>query len=653
MKLKRAEAERAERRGRGAFAVLGVLLVILGQTILYTTVTKSPTGLPSAMILSLVGAVLFVLSLLLPLPEFMKAAFVHLPVDGPAGWISVAIVLSLLAVISQSWFGHIANLNYLPVLTLWLGSAACLVAAFARPDRHGRDWKVWLREHRWELAAAGGATLLAAGLRFYRLGAIPRVLNGDEGMLGLVAQQTVHDPLSNPFALWNNNSALYLQAINTIFGFFGTTSFALRLLPAIAGVLSIPMLYLFGRQVAGRRAALIAALLLAFSHFDLNFSRTSGGDYIFSTLFTPLILYLMLVAVARRSRGWAALAGAMLAIFFCTYQMAQLLIGLTLVLTLGVLVLPGWRKASARLLPAFWTSFAIPVLPEAVYIARNPQDFLARLSSSGTFQTGWLAQTVASSQQPAVLVLAQRVLHAFLSLVYYPSISFYGVNVPPLTLLTASFFLIGLALCLVRTRDHRYLVLNGYFWGFTLAIGIFAIPPDADTYHMLVVLPAALLMAAVGLEAILSVVGLAWERTHVGYALITSLLLASLLATNLWTYYGEFAGRCLYADNTIGRFASYMGSYARTIPPEQKIYLLSDAQYLYGTHASTDFLSGRHPIINVPDPVDSLTPQAGEAILASPDRFEELEGWAAAHPGGQLLYTYDCSNLILVVYRFP
>jgi hypothetical protein len=47
-------------------------------------------------------------------------------------------------------------------------------------------------------------SLFAAAIRFYRLGEMPRVLDGDEGRVGLFALSTVAGDLANPFALWEN-----------------------------------------------------------------------------------------------------------------------------------------------------------------------------------------------------------------------------------------------------------------------------------------------------------------------------------------------------------------------------------------------------------------------------------------------------------------
>ena len=166
-------------------------------------------------------------------------------------------------------------------------------------------------------------------------------------------------------------------------------------------------------------------------------------------------------------------------------------------------------------------------------------------------------------------------------------------------------------------------------------------------------LPAAFTMAALGLDQILELLGLGFKNARNAYTFSVSAILASLLIFNLWTYYGDFAGQCRFGGDLPGRFASYLGSYAKTIDNELSVYLLSDDLYFYGSHASTDFLSESRKITNFPDPIDLLNPVSGETIIANPQRIPELETWARAHPGGQLHYRYDCSNTILLTYQVP
>jgi hypothetical protein len=309
-----------------------------------------------------------------------------------------------------------------------------------------------------------------------------------------------------------------------------------------------------------------------------------------------------------------------------------------------------WLKDTWRQLIAFWGGFAIMILPELTFIARNPQEFFDRLNSNGTFQSGWLAQTMATTGQSAFKILAGRVTHAFFSLIYYPAQDFYGSNFSILSNISTIFFLVGLGIAILLIKKRGMLLLNGYFWAPTLAIGIFSIPPSADSYRMLMVLPPALLMVALGIDQILEMVGITLKKQKLSYIFITSCLLVSIAAINIWAYFGDFVGQCRYSGDRASRFASYLGSYTKTLNFGTPVFLLSDDIYSYGTHASTDFLSGSQKIVNIPEALANRDNNSGDVIIANPDRIEELKNWMLTHPGGKPEYIFDCKNLILLAY---
>ena len=170
---------------------------------------------------------------------------------------------------------------------------------------------------------------------------------------------------------------------------------------------------------------------------------------------------------------------------------------------------------------------------------------------------------------------------------------------------------------------------------------------------MLIALPPAFILAAIGIDELLEFIGVGWTRARSAYAFITTCLLLSLAVFNIWAYYGDFVGQCRYGGNLAGRFASYLGSYAKTVDPGSQIYLLSDDIFFYGSHASATFLSGQKNITNAPDPIDIVPAVSGDTVIANPNRIQELEAWAHDNPGGKINSVYDCSNLILFAYRLP
>jgi 4-amino-4-deoxy-L-arabinose transferase-like glycosyltransferase len=648
---------------RSFLSLIAVLLVLVGMIIVYAAPVKWEVVLPPPLWLSIAGLLLFVFATFYRPGRRIRSIFERLPIGGPSAWIIVAVLLTGLAAFTMVQFGKGNRTNYLPVTTFWFGAAFCYLAAFRASMPQVPKLREWLFLHRRELIILGSITLLGAALRLYKLGELPYVINGDEGRMGLAAQSTDYTGLANPFGLWENFGSLYLQGIALAIKLFGPTAFALRLLPALGGILAIPATYLFARelsthlfpgQISGKRIAVIAVMLLAFSHTHLNFSRTAAVGYIQGTWLVPLELYLFLSGIEKRSSWRAAAGGILLAVHFSIYLTSQIVVGLLLVFILiSFIFLRSWIKPALRQIFAFWGGLLVMMVPEVVYVWQQPNMFFERLMANGTFQTNWVAETMASTGKTAVELLGERVLHAFLALIYFPAIDFYGSTIPMLSLLSAALFLVGMAFVLFRKQTPGLLMLNGYFWAFTVSVGLFAIPPSADSYRMLIAFPAALIMTAIGLDQILYVFGLGWRYAPKIYISITGLVLASLMLFNMWTYFDDFTGQCLYGDNTEGRFASYLGSYAQTIERGNRIYLLSDDIFFYGSHASVDYLGQRRTIVNFPEPVGQLTLIPGESVVANPDRIEELEAWALSHPSGKLRFYYDCTNIIMAVYQQP
>ena len=637
---------------RRILAVISLFLLLTAQLMLYSYPMQAGPYMPWALRLILIGVAFFLLSMVLkPSPSAGK---VFRRVPRRALWITAAVILSVLTVVMMVVFQKFDRQNYLPVLTVWFGAAGSYLIAFAGALPSRESIRQWLRTNWKECLIVGAVTALAAVLRFYRLGEVPFVINGDEGWIGNIALSTIMPPYANPFSLWENFGALYLQAMNWVFLIFGTNAFALRFLAAVAGVLAIPALYLLARQITGRRIATIAVILLAISHSHINFSRTAGVGYIQDAWLVPLELYLLLSGLRKRSLMRTAAAGLILGMHFTIYLTPQIFAAMLLVFT--VLILLFYRREfpqAGRGFAAFWGGLGVTILPEAYFAATHAHEFFNRLNVDGTLQSGWLAEEIAATGHSAYQILAERVLHAFLSFIYYPAIDFYGSPIPMLSLFTAIMFVIGLGISLWKTRASNNLLLNGYFLIGPLAIGLFSIPASADSYRILMVLPAAILLAAIGLDAIYESLGMGWSRNQRLYVGATVFLMTNLFLFNTWVYFVDVIGKCRYGGDQQTRFASYLGSYLGEVRPAGTVYLLSDEVFRYGTHASAIFLGGNKAVTNVFDPIDTISPISGDILVASPYRIEELNAWIRDHPGGKLEVFYDCQTLLLVTYRVP
>ena len=652
-----ASPEKPDENGRKfqrLVGFIGILLIIVGQYFIFIPAVENAKLPPKTFLISIVGFVLFVGSYFIRFKPSPKHPLQFLEISAKAKWVFASILFAILTTFSMVLFVKKGQSSFIPVITTWFASGIFFIVAFLEKTPTFLEMKQWLKNHRSELFLLGGITAVGFFFRFYKLGELPMVIDGDEGLLGLTATAATSGNLANPFALWENFGAIYLQAVHIAIRIFGNTAFAVRILPAISGTLAIPALYLFSRQIAGKKVALISAFLIAVSHSHINFSRIGSVGYIHSTWLVPLELFLLYTGLVKRKSWMTAAGGVLLAFHFSVYLTSQVIFGLVLVFMLILFIFKRkWFLSVRRQAGAFWGGFSVMILPELAYIIQNPHQFTDRLHQDGIFQSDWIALTIANTGQSTLEVLVGRVVHAFLSLIYYPAIDFYGSNLPMLTLFASVFFIAGLGIALLRVRDTGMLLLNGYFWAITVAIGLLSIPPSADSYRMLSTLPAAFTLTAIAINEVLTLLGVGWIRDRKKYIFVTAGLLISLAIMNIWTYFGDFVGQCRYSGDLSSRFASYLGAFSNDVDQGSNLFLLSDGVYRYGTHASTDFLSGQRQITNINDPIDQWVGTKGDTVIASPNRIAELDSWILSHPGGQTKIIHDCKFVILKAYQVP
>ncbi len=116
-----------------------------------------------------------------------------------------------------------------------------------------------------EVTAVAGLTLLAAGLRLYRLGAWS--FWGDE----VITVGRARDFLSLAPHHWSVTRLLTYFS----FGIFGVSEWSARLAPAVMGAITVPVAYMLVRKVWGRGTALLAASLLGISTWHLYWSQNA------------------------------------------------------------------------------------------------------------------------------------------------------------------------------------------------------------------------------------------------------------------------------------------------------------------------------------------------------------------------------------------
>jgi mannosyltransferase len=145
----------------------------------------------------------------------------------------------------------------------------------------------------------------------------------------VTAARILHPTYAATFAAYSTierSGPLYYTLAWVWMHLFGTGEVALRSLSAIFGTATIPIVYLLGRELFSRRAALIAALLAAASP-DLLWYSQEARSYPLFIFFGAATLYFFVRASKRPTRaalaGWAACGSLSL----CTHYFTAFAVG--------------------------------------------------------------------------------------------------------------------------------------------------------------------------------------------------------------------------------------------------------------------------------------------------------------------------------------
>lgn len=253
------------------------------------------------------------------------------------------------------------------------------------------------RKRLWRYSGLVLLTLLAFFLRVWRLDEVPPGWRDDELINVLVISQKALDgDVQLYYADASGNEGLY-HGLNAIFyHLFGATPWGMRALAVIAGTLTVPALYILGRQLYDEKVGWIAAAALTFSFWSLMYSR-----FALRQIMTPLLAMLAFIAVWRAlirlarlpgSHKWDDLrltgkewlgAGVFLGLGFYVYFASR---GVPLILlgfgvSLIVVARPQWRRIWPGMGVMFLTTILL-VIPLFVVIGQQPEAE-ARVSEVG------------------------------------------------------------------------------------------------------------------------------------------------------------------------------------------------------------------------------------------------------------------------------
>lgn len=309
-------------------------------------------------------------------------------------WIGILILVI-------AFFALRGNLLTSINVTLWVIALACIVHAFWLPDVR---WRVWLghfwdslQQPKWTVTISRWTFLLLVTFcvilffRLYRLNTIPPEMTSDHAEKLL----DVADVLTGKYHIFFPRNAgrealqMYLDAFIASKLSTGITFITLKIGTTIVGLLTLPFIYLLGKELGNRYVGFWAVAFVGVSYWHNVISRV-GLRFPFYPFFTATTMYFLMRGIRKSNRNDWILAGLSLGLSFYGYTADRIL---PLFVLLGV-ALYLLHRQSRNQKHQIWVHFVILVVvafavfvPLFRYIFDDPGAFAYRtLTRMGTLE---------------------------------------------------------------------------------------------------------------------------------------------------------------------------------------------------------------------------------------------------------------------------
>lgn len=265
-------------------------------------------------------------------------------------------------------------------------------ASFVREWPTDAAWQRARQRQRIRLIVAGFTEILTVGAILLVAGVL-RMWHLDAPGLSVEEINTVSRVRGTPGVLFNNpfsaRSAAYPFILRWWISVFGASDMAVRGLSVLCGVLTVAVVYLLARRLAGRQIALVSAAVLAVAPLHIAYSQLVSR-YALLTLTSAILVLLTLLLLekpksALRWAGW--IAGAVVLVNIGVS-------GLILIFSLGVICALKLRYSAWNLigLGAALVAIATTLLLEAALVWGNGLLVINQGSPMAT--TGLVANTL-------------------------------------------------------------------------------------------------------------------------------------------------------------------------------------------------------------------------------------------------------------------
>ncbi len=300
----------------------------------------------------------------------------------------------------------------------------------------------------------------------------------------------------------------------------GHDSFGWRFSNLYLSALGVGLFYLFCKSFLVKREALVAACLLASSHYVMTFGKIGYNNL--QALFA-LTLTLAITAWALRWRQPIvfALLGSVMAMCFYLYPASLYVIPVPIILLL-LYYPPASRSAIVR-----WVVMIIPLLAMIYPLLMQPVYWSTKVAGTLFFRP-YLVESVAA----VIRHFAQNIFYAILSIFYIAEGHYIAVSyIDPVS---ASFVFIGYFVLLTQIRRQRFAIFTALF--FVLFLFTVSASHDRETP------PSTRMFLMLPLFALFGMWGIMWVEQSIKKAdffelstnrMLVPILLVVIAGTNL------------------------------------------------------------------------------------------------------------------------
>ncbi|HVS28511.1 MAG TPA: glycosyltransferase family 39 protein, partial [Solirubrobacteraceae bacterium] len=231
----------------------------------------------------------------------------------------------------------------------------------------------WLDRHRWTCAIVA-VTLLAGGLRLHALGRVPSNPFYDAAVRSML--HSWHNFFFGAFEPSGRVSIdkppidLWAQVISV--KLFGFTSVALKLPQAIAGTLTVPLLYDLARRAFGRYAGLTSAIAYAVLPLAVVTARSDTMDSLMAAI-VVLAAWLIVIAAQHERPRLLFLAAAVMGVAF-NVKLFEALVALPAIVVLYYLATRAAIPHRARRLAIAAAIFVVTALSWVTLASLGPSN---------------------------------------------------------------------------------------------------------------------------------------------------------------------------------------------------------------------------------------------------------------------------------------